>query len=114
MKLKDIMELLDAKVIVGDESIKDIEIKHVGAADLMSEVLAFSREDSLLLTGLTTPQIIRTAQMMDLAVIVLVRGKIPQQDTIDLAKEVGIPLLTTKELLYTACGKLYIKGLESC
>ncbi|BDU49994.1 DRTGG domain-containing protein [Haliovirga abyssi] len=114
MKLKEIMELIDAEIIVGEEYIKEMDIKHVGAADLMSEVLAFAKEDSLLLTGLTTPQIIRTAQMMDLAVIVLVRGKIPQQDTINLAKEVGIPVLTTKELLYTACGKLYNEKLESC
>ena len=114
MRLGEIIKTLNAEIIVGSDLIEELEIKYAGAADLMSEVLAFSTEDSILMTGLTTPQIIRTAQMMDLAAILLVRGKKPQQETINLAKEVGIPLLTTKELLYTACGKLYEKGLKSC
>lgn len=114
MKLNEICDLLNAKVITCPEKIDDIEVEAVGAADMMSEVLAFSREHALLLTGLTTPQVIRTAQMMDLAAVVFVRGKLPQEATISLSEEVGIPLIVTEELLYPACGKLYEKKIPNC
>lgn len=113
MKLADIIKILDSKVLTCQEKIEEIDVKCVGAADMMSEVLAFTQENALLLTGLTTPQVIRTAQMMDLCAIVLVRGKEPQKETIILSEETGIPLIVTKELLYTACGKLYKEGLPN-
>ncbi len=114
MKLSEIAEILNAEVLTCHECIGNIEVEYVGAADMMSEVLAFTKEQALLLTGLTTPQVIRTAQMMDLAAIVFVRGKRPQDDTKKLAEEIGIPILVTKELLYPACGKLYEKGIPHC
>ena len=113
MKLDDIIKLLDGKIITCQEKISEIDVKSVGAADMMSEVLAFTQENALLLTGLTTPQVIRTAQMMDLCAIILVRGKEPQAETIKLSEETGIPLIVTKELLYTACGKLFKEGLPN-
>ncbi|MGM0507655.1 MAG: DRTGG domain-containing protein [Fusobacteriota bacterium] len=114
MRLSEISKILDAKVITCEDKIDNIEIKAVGAADMMSEVLAFSKEGALLLTGLITPQVIRTAQMMDLEAIMFVRGKMPKQDTIDLSNKVGIPMLVTDKLLYPACGKLYEQDIPSC
>ena len=114
MKLRDVIEILNAKILTCEDKIDDLIVESVSAADMMSEVLAFACEDSLLLTGLTTPQVIRTAQMMDLTAIVFVRGKMPQENTVKLSEEVGIPLLVTEELLYTASGKLYVKKLPSC
>ncbi len=114
MKLKEISELLEAEIVAGKDKIENIEVEYVGAADLMSEVLAFTKENALLLTGLTTPQVIRTAQMVELSAIIFVRGKRPQPETKRLADELGIPLLVTNELLYTSCGKLYMKGLKNC
>lgn len=113
MKLREIIEILNAKVITCEEKIDSIEVELVGAADMMSEVLAFTNENALLLTGLTTPQVIRTAQMVDLCAIVLVRGKQPQEETVQLSKTTGIPILVTQDMLYTACGKLYQKGLPN-
>ncbi|NLK63074.1 MAG: hypothetical protein GX287_06410 [Fusobacteria bacterium] len=114
MKLNDIAKLLNASIITCEDKIDNIEVDFVGAADLMSEVLAFTKENSVLLTGLTTPQVIRTAQMVELSAIIFVRGKMPLEETINLSKATKIPLLVTNELLYTSCGKLYEKGLKNC
>ena len=77
----------------------------------MSDVLAFVKDQGLLLTGLVNPQVIRTAEMMDIRVIVFVRGKVPGQDILDLAKSMDMVLMTTSHPLYTACGLLYEQGL---
>lgn len=84
------------------------------AADLMSDVLAFARPDSLLLTGLINPQVVRTAEMAGIRAIVFVRGKRPPAETVRLAEEVGIPLLCTRYTMYEACGRLYQAGLPGC
>ena len=83
-------------------------------ADLMSDVLAFTHAGTLLLTGLTNPQVVRTAEMAGISAIVFVRGKIPPPETIKLAEEKGIPLLATRYTLYETCGRLYTAGLPSC
>lgn len=114
MKLNEVIDILNARVLTCEEKIDSLEVSYASAADMMSEVLAFACEDSILLTGLTTPQVIRTAQMMDLTAIVFVRGKMPQEETVRLSKEVGIPLLVTDDLLYSASGKLFEKKLPSC
>ncbi|MGB9858193.1 MAG: DRTGG domain-containing protein [Dictyoglomaceae bacterium] len=112
MKLEEIKEILNAEVIVGEDELGR-EIKIAGAADLMSDALALLGEGgALLLTGLVTPQVIRTAEMLDLSAIVFVRGKMPPQETIELAKKLNIPLLRTKYPMYEACGKLYSAGLK--
>ena len=113
MRLEEIVKLLNGEILTCEDKVMVIDVKCVGAADMMSEVLAFTQESALLLTGLTTPQVIRTAQMMDLCAIILVRGKEPQKETIELSIETNIPLIVTKELLYTACGKLYKEGLPN-
>lgn len=113
MKLFEVQKVLDAEVISGMEWM-DREIVTVCGADLMSDVLAFTKESTLLLTGLTNIQVIRTAEMSDLAAIVFVRGKRPTSGVIELARVKNIPLLVAKHSLYEACGRLYHDGLKSC
>ena len=113
MKLNDVKIILDAEVIVGEEHL-GLEVKTAFGADLMSDVLAFAKAGSLLLTGLTNSQVIRTANILDIAAIILVRGKKPSTETINLAKELKIPLLTTKYILFETAGRLYAKGIVGC
>ena len=103
-------ELLEARVICCEENIN----KHVYSAcgcDLMSDVLAFVKDQAVLLTGLVNPQVIRTAEMMDMICVVFVRSKVPTQEMIDLARESGIVLMVSDKRLYEACGLLYQNGL---
>jgi predicted transcriptional regulator len=113
LKLREVKEILDAEVIVGEDKL-DLEVKTAFGADLMSDVLAFAKAGSLLLTGLTNDQVIRTADILDIAAIILVRGKKPTAESIGLAKELKIPLLTTKYILFETAGRLYTKGIVGC
>jgi predicted transcriptional regulator len=113
LTLNDVKIILNADVIVGEEHM-DLEVKTAFGADLMSDVLAFAKAGSLLLTGLTNSQVIRTANILDIAAIILVRGKKPSTETINLAKELKIPLLTTKYILFETAGRLYAKGIVGC
>ncbi len=109
MNLHEIIELLDAEVI----TIEDINLEIVSAcgSDLMSDVMAFVKENVMLLTGLVNPQVIRTAEMMDIKVVAFVRGKKPQDNIVQLAKEKGITVLSIKHPMFIACGKLYSAGI---
>ena len=110
MKISQMQELLEAKVICCEDNIG----RHVYSAcgcDLMSDVLAFVKDQAVLLTGLVNPQVIRTAEMMDMICVVFVRSKIPTQEMIDLARESGIVLMVSDKRLYEACGLLYQNGL---
>lgn len=113
MKLQEVKEILNADIIVGKDQM-DMEVTAAFGADLMSDVLAFAKPGSLLLTGLTNPQIIRTSDVLDIAAIILVRGKRPLPETIQLAEELRIPLLTTQYILFEAVGRLYSKGIVGC
>ncbi|NLA42391.1 MAG: hypothetical protein GX874_13520 [Smithella sp.] len=113
MKLSEVKDILEAEVIVG-EDILDLEVHTAFGADLMSDVLAFAKAGSLLLTGLTNTQVIRTANVLDIAAIILVRGKKPSSETITLASELKIPILTTKYILFETAGRLYMKGIVGC
>jgi predicted transcriptional regulator len=113
LKLREVQEILKADVIVGKEKL-DMEVKTAFGADLMSDVLAFAKAGSLLLTGLTNTQVIRIANVLDIAAIILVRGKKPSAETIGLAKELQIPILTTKYILFETAGRLYAKGIVGC
>jgi predicted transcriptional regulator len=113
LKLRDVKEILDAEVIAGEDKL-DIEVKTAFGADLMSDVLAFAKSGSILLTGLTNDQVIRTADILDIAAIILVRGKRASANTINLAKELNIPLLSTKYILFETAGRLYEKGMVGC
>jgi predicted transcriptional regulator len=90
----------------------DHEVHTACGSDMMSDVLAFVKDQSVLLTGLCNPQAIRTAEMMDIVCIVFVRGKKPEESVIELAKERKIALLSTKLRMFTACGILYGAGLR--
>jgi len=106
------MQVVEAELIVGGEKL-DLDIQKAFAADLMSDVLAFATEGSLLLTGLTNSQVIRTAEMVDISAILFVRGKRPQPEAVELARAKGVLLLTTPYLLYECCGRLYKCGVLS-
>jgi len=111
LKLSEVLEITGARCVVG-EHLEQIEVNHAFASDLMSDVLTMSRLDTLLITGLTTPQIIRTAQMLDLPAIIVARGKEIPQEVIDLARSTGIVLLATQDIVYVVSGKLYARGLS--
>ena len=110
MKLKKVVELLDANIL-NDSYSEDTEVLSACGCDLMSDVLAFVKDQALLLTGLVNPQVVRTAEMMDMKAIVFVRGKTPGEEIIELANEAGIAVLSTEHPLYHSCGVLYSEGL---
>ncbi len=112
MKIREIKELLHCRVLCGEEML-DRDVHSACGSDMMSDVLAFVKDQAVLITGLVNPQVIRTAQMMDICCIVFVRGKKPSQDVIDLARETGIVLLFSSERMYSACGILYQAGLQA-
>lgn len=109
MQIKDIVNILDCEIIVAGDM--ETEIKTACGSDMMSDVLAFVKEQSVLLTGLVNPQVVRTAEMMDMMCIVFVRGKKPNEDIINLAQQKGITLLSTDERMFPACGKLFKHGI---
>ena len=113
MKLSEVKEILNADVIVGTEKL-NMEVTTAFGCDLMSDVLAFAKAGSLLLTGLTNTQVIRIANVLDITAIILVRGKKPQTEALVLAKELQIPILTTKYILFETAGRLYAKGIVGC
>ncbi|NLZ43678.1 MAG: hypothetical protein GX894_02365 [Clostridia bacterium] len=114
MNLRKIQQLLAAEILWGEEVLDQVEPLCACGSDLMSDVLAFTKEKTLLLTGLTNAQVIRTAEMIDLSGIIFVRGKRPPQEVITMAQERNLPLLMTKLPLYETCGILYSAGLEGC
>ena len=112
MKISKIRELLGAEIVCGEE-MADEDFCSAFGSDMMSGVLAFVNDQSVLLTGLCNLQVIRTANMMDMKCVVFVRGKKPTEDIIALAKESGITVLATDKTMYVSCGILYSSGLRS-
>lgn len=111
MKISDIAKLLDCEICCG-ENLLEREVRSACGADMMSDVLAFVKDQSVLLTGLVNPQVLRTAEMMDILCVVFVRGKQPGEDIIEMARERNIVVLKTTQRLYQACGILYHSGLR--
>ncbi len=111
MKISEVKRILNADVLCGDQHMEN-EVSTAFGSDLMSDVLAFVKGKTLLLTGLINQQVVRTAEMADLSAIVFVRGKKPEMEIIELAMENNIVMLSTKDTMYTASGKLYSNGLE--
>ena len=110
MKISKIQELLNAEVLCCPESLG----RHVYSAcgsDMMSDVLAYVKDQAVLLTGLVNSQVIRTAEMMDMICVVFVRSKRPTPEMLEIAKDSGIAVLATKMRMYEACGTLYANGL---
>ncbi len=111
MTIDEIRSILGAKYIVGEEW-KDREVHTACGSDMMSDVLAFMKDQSVLLTGLCNLQVIRTCEMMDIICVVFVRGKMPDEAMIAMAKDKGITLMTTGHRMFSACGMLYKNGLQ--
>ena len=112
MKLRQIADLLGAEVLCG-EKLLDEEAQSACGSDMMSDVLAYVKDQAVLITGLVNPQVVRTAMMMDMRCIVFVRSKRPTPEMLDLAKEHHIAVLASDSRMYEACGKLYSNGLGS-
>lgn len=110
MKISEIKDLLQAKLLCGEEFIEN-DVFSACCSDMMSDVLAYVKDQGVLLTGLVNSQVVRTANMMDMVCIVFVRNKMPSQEIIDLAKESGIVVMTSSLRAYEACGILYDAGL---
>ena len=113
LKLGTIAEILDATFLTDQDDL-DMEIPCAFSSALISDILESTKEPTLLLTDLTNPQIIRLADMIDLLGIVMVRGKLPSEDVIRMAKVRNLPLLSTRYTLYKSSGMLYSNGLRSC
>ena len=111
MKVRDMVAALEGVLLTGDDLL-DVDIEAACGADLMSDVMAFVKENVVLLTGLVNPQSIRTADLMDIRVVVFVRGKMPPKDTIAEAQRNGMAVITTKYSMFLACGRLYEAGIR--
>ena len=111
MKICEVRDILKAEVLCGERNLNN-EVSYAFGSDLMSDVLAYVKGKTLLLTGLTNQQVVRTAEMADLSAIVFVRGKKPEEEIVKLAIENEIVLLQTRDTMYTASGKLYSNGLQ--
>jgi predicted transcriptional regulator len=112
MQLEDVIKQVQGKVLT-EHVDGQVVVEGGCGADLMSDVLASIQPRAVLLTGLCNPQVVRTAQMADVAAIVFVRGKLPAPDVIDLANEEGIPLITSPFGMFEICGRLSRAGLPS-
>ena len=112
MTVREAVTLLDGQFFCGEDK-ADMEVASACGADLMSDVMAFVKDRVLLMTGLVNPQVIRTAELLDIHAIIFVRGKSPSRDMIDMAEESDIILAGTKLPMFIACGKIYESGLRT-
>ena len=111
MTVLQLKEILSAELLCGGDHL-DREVQTACGSDMMSDVLAFVKDQGVLITGLSNSQVIRTANMMDMVCIVFVRGKVPGDAILDLARELDIVVLKTELEMFTSCGKLYQAGLR--
>lgn len=113
MNLEQVLAAIEGKGISKEIDL-GVQVEMACGADLMSDVLAFTHSGTLLLTGLTNPQVVRTADMAGIRAVIFVRGKHPPPETIALAEQMNIPLATSRLTMYESCGRLYALGLPSC
>ena len=111
MKVSEIARLVDANIFCKGE--EDTEILCAFACDMMSDVLAYVKNQAVLVTGLVNPQVIRTVEMMDIPCVIIVRGKEPTPLMLEIAADRGITVMNTKHRMYTVCGILYNHGLPA-
>ena len=111
MKISEIKEILKGRMLGGDDQMETV-IVAAGAADLMDDVLAAAAKGCALLTGVTTDHVIRTAKIVGVGAIVIVRGKTPPAQFVDMAASFEIPLMVTNYSLFVACGRLYMNGIR--
>ncbi|MFA6506143.1 MAG: hypothetical protein WCT14_08600 [Treponemataceae bacterium] len=112
MTVREAVKAIDGTFFCGAEA-GDVIVNSACGADLMSDVMAFVKEQVVLLTGLVNAQVLRTAELMDIKVIVFVRGKHPTADMVDMAKDLEIALIGTRLSMFLACGRLYEAGLRN-
>ncbi|MBP5231080.1 MAG: hypothetical protein ILO68_05055 [Clostridia bacterium] len=113
MKMSDIAQILDCRVLCCADQM-DNDVYSACGSDMMSDVLAYVKNQAVLLTGLLNTQVIRTAEMMDMLCVVFVRNKMPSQEILRAAEDSGIVVMTTRHRMYEACGMLYAGGLNRC
>ncbi len=113
MRLEEVVHLVNGEYLIGEEK-GDIPIDHAYAADLLSDVLALTEEQTTLITGTVSPQVIRVADILDITAVIFVRGRRPAQNLIDYAKCLGVPLVTTEKTMFETCGLLYTHGVRPC
>ena len=111
MNIADMVNVLNARILCGEDRL-ETKVYTACCSDLMSDVLAFVNEKTVLITGLTNPHVLRTADMLDLKCLVYARGKVPGDEILEQAEEQGLVVITTKETAFTACGLLYEAGLR--
>ena len=111
MTIQEVTRILDARVLCGEDKLSQ-EVKTACGADLMSDVLAFVKDKTVLITGLTNVHVMRTAEMLDIHCVVFARGKIPQEEILEEARELGVVVLSTRHTTYTTCGLLYQAGIR--
>ena len=111
MTIRQVMEIVDGKVLVGEDRL-DTRVDTACGSDLMSDVLAFVKEKTVLITGLINPHVLRTSDMLDLKCLVFARGKVPTEDMLETARDQGLVVMTTAETAFTTCGLLYEAGLR--
>ncbi len=110
MTIRDVLEIVDGKVLTGEKYL-DTTVQTACGSDLMSDVLAFVKESAVLITGLINPHVVRTSEMLDITCIVFSRGKQPSEEILEMADEIGITIISSPLTTYTACGELYMRGL---
>ena len=113
MKIRELVSIVEGEIVYGEEFL-DNEVFTACGSDMMSDVLAFTKRNTLLCTGLTNMQVVRTADMTELSALVFVRGKVPDADIVAAAAENNLPVLATDYTLFEACGILYGAGIRGC
>ena len=111
MNIADMVKVLNARILCGEDRL-ETRVYTACCSDLMSDVLAFVNEKTVLITGLTNPHVLHTADMLDLKCLVYARGKVPGEEILEQAEEQGLVVITTRETAFTACGLLYEAGLR--
>lgn len=111
MKIAEIQTILSAELLTPEADLQR-EVHTACGSDMMSDVLAYVKDQAVLLTGLNNPQVVRTASMMDMVCIVFVRGKKPDPAVLKLAHDMDMVVLATRHPMFPACGLLYEKGLR--
>lgn len=110
MKISEVAAILDAQVLTGEDML-DLEVHSACSSDMMSDVLAYVKDQGILLTGLVNVQVIRTLLMMDMSCVIFVRGKMPPEGIVEFAAESGVAVLQTELPMFESCGRLYAAGL---
>lgn len=119
MKLSEVVEVLNATIFTPENYDGDKVVDFAFGSDMMSDALMLLRtapdeffERGILLTGLVTRQSVRTAEMLDFGVVLIVRGKKPNDNVYDAAREAGVTLIGTDASMFSASGKLYALGVR--